>query len=133
MLFVIRYRDGEPEPLETETVREVLAPYAVAGAGAGTGPGTGPLDGVLIRTPEGHEVDVDVNPWCLGISRFPPGRFFDVLAELADRLRASVVPSDRPVVLRREEDRGHLPREARRDAVVVALTGLALARALTGP
>ncbi|MFE9257410.1 hypothetical protein [Streptomyces sp. NPDC006879] len=43
-----------------------------------------------------------------------------------ERLGASVTPSDRPVVLRTEEDRVHLPAEAEEGATVVAMTGPAL-------
>ncbi|MFD7497484.1 hypothetical protein ACFV8T_34945 [Streptomyces sp. NPDC059832] len=46
--------------------------------------------GALIRAADGYEVDVDVGEVCIAVNRFPPGQFFDVLAELADRLRASV-------------------------------------------
>ncbi|MEW1803683.1 hypothetical protein [Streptomyces virginiae] len=124
MLFVLRYRNGEPEPLGTPVLREVLGPYAVA-ADADF------RDGVLIRTIDGHDVEIDVNEVCLAVSRFPPGQFFDVLARLVDRLGASVVPMNRPAVLRREEDRAHLPPAGRREAVVVAMTGRALEAALT--
>lgn len=124
-LFVLRYRDGAPEPLDLQVVHEVLAPHAVDG-------GDDILGGVLLRTAEGHEVDVDVNEVCVAVSRFPAGHFFDVLAELVDRLGASVTPSDGPVVLRREEDRTELPAEVREAATVVAMTGPALDAALNG-
>ncbi|GAA2999247.1 hypothetical protein Sfulv_43000 [Streptomyces fulvorobeus] len=125
MLFVLRYRNGQPEPLDLELVREVLAPYIVAAD-------EDLMNGVLIRTPDGHEVDVDVNEMCVAVSRFPPGRFFDVLAELVDRLGASVTPSDRPVILREETDRAHLPAEAGEGATVVAMTGPVLEGYLSG-
>ncbi|GHI82830.1 hypothetical protein Sxan_01940 [Streptomyces xanthophaeus] len=57
-MFVLRYRNGEPEPLDLGLVREVLEPYAVA-----IGPDL--RDGVLIRTADGHEAEVDVNEFCL--------------------------------------------------------------------
>ncbi|MGW1719028.1 hypothetical protein [Streptomyces sp. NPDC002156] len=125
MLFVLRYRNGEPEPLDMELVREVLAPYVV----------TADEDlrhGVLIRTADGHEVDLDVNDVCVAVNRFPPGRFFDVLAELVDRLGASVLSSDRPAIIRQEEDRAHLSEDIREVAVVVATTRPALEDYLGG-
>ncbi|WP_326763736.1 hypothetical protein OG978_03480 [Streptomyces sp. NBC_01591] len=125
MLFVLRYRNGEPEPLDMELVREVLAPYVAAADEDLT-------NGVLIRTADGYEVDVDINQVCIAVNRFPPGQFFDVLAELVDRLGASVTPTDRPVILREERDRSHLPAGAGADAGVVAMTGSALEYYLSG-
>ncbi|MFD7098607.1 hypothetical protein [Streptomyces xanthophaeus] len=125
IMFVLRYRNGEPEPLDLGLVREVLEPYAVA-----IGPDL--RDGVLIRTADGHEAGVDVNEFCLAVSRFPPGRFFAVLAELVDRLGASMTLMDRPVLLREEADRAHLPEGTQQDAVVVAMTGRAVEHHVTG-
>ncbi|MFJ3931534.1 hypothetical protein [Streptomyces sp. NPDC090029] len=124
MLFVLRFRRGEPEPLDLHAVREVLGPYAVGGA-------ADPLEGLLIRTADGREVEVDVNELC-GVVRFPSGHFFDLLAALVDRLGASVLPCDRPVLLRAEADRSHLPGPAREDAVVVPMTGRAVEFFLSG-
>ncbi|WP_240137956.1 hypothetical protein [Streptomyces sp. MUM 178J] len=125
MLFVLRYRNGEPEPLDMELVREALGPYIVAAD-------EDLMNGVLIRTADGHEVDVDVNEVCVAVNRFPPGQFFDVLAQLVGRLEASVTPTDMPMILREEEDRAHLPPEAREKAVVVTMTGPAIERHLSG-
>ncbi|MFI5771044.1 hypothetical protein ACIA74_21320 [Streptomyces sp. NPDC051658] len=72
-----------------ELIQELRAPYIAAADEDLT-------NGVLIRTTDGYEVDVDINEVCIVVSRFPPGQFFDVLAELVDRLRASVTPTDRP-------------------------------------
>ncbi|WP_405851899.1 hypothetical protein OG361_04175 [Streptomyces sp. NBC_00090] len=90
------------------------------------------MNGVRIRTSDGHKVDVDVNEVCVAVNRFPPGQFFDVLAELVDRLGASVTPTDRPLILREEEDRAHFPAEAGEGAIVVAMTGPALEGYLNG-
>ncbi|MEE1815097.1 hypothetical protein PUR59_08725 [Streptomyces sp. SP18ES09] len=125
MLFVLRYRDGEPEPLDMKLVREVLEPYLVA-------PGEDLTEGLLIRTADGHEVDVDVNDVCVSVSRFPTGQFFDILARLVDRLGAAVLSSDRPVVIREERDRDGLSEDIREGAVVVAVTGPALESHFTG-
>ncbi|MFJ8073189.1 hypothetical protein ACIQ7Q_04370 [Streptomyces sp. NPDC096176] len=92
MLFVLRYRNGEPEPLEMELVREVLSPYIIAAD-------EDLVNGVLIRTADGYEVDVDINEVCVAVS-FPPSQFFDVLGQLVERLRARVTSTDRPVILR---------------------------------
>ncbi|MFF9426279.1 hypothetical protein [Streptomyces sp. NPDC014746] len=125
MLFVLRYRDGEPEPLDMKLVREVLEPYLVAA-------GEDLTEGLLIRTADGHEVDVDVNDVCVSVSRFPTGQFFDILARLVDRLGAAVLSSDRPVVIREERDRAGLSEDIREGAVVVAVTGPALESHFTG-
>ncbi|MFJ1926012.1 MULTISPECIES: hypothetical protein [unclassified Streptomyces] len=120
MLFVLRYRNGEPEPLDLELVRQVLAPYTVEADEDLT-------EGVRIRTSDGHEVELDINEVCVAVSRFPPGQFFEILARLVDALGAGVTLADRPAVLRAEDDRPHLPDEPWRDeAVVVEMTGPAL-------
>ncbi|MFF1651607.1 hypothetical protein [Streptomyces sp. NPDC058240] len=54
MLFVLRYRNDEPEPLEMELVQELLAPYIAAADEDLT-------NGVLIRTTDGYEVDVNIS------------------------------------------------------------------------
>lgn len=41
------------------------------------------------------------------------------VAELAHRTGAMVMPLDRPVILTRETDRGHLPESLRAEAIVV--------------
>ncbi|MCZ7459321.1 hypothetical protein [Streptomyces sp. WMMC940] len=107
-----------------DLVREVLGPYVVAADEY--------FQDVLIRAADGHEAEVDINEVCLAVSRFPPGRFFDILAELVDRLGASVTLMDRPVILRKEEDRAHLPVVARQGAVVVSMTGRAIEGFATG-
>ncbi|MFD9455234.1 hypothetical protein ACFWBC_19370 [Streptomyces sp. NPDC059985] len=119
MLFVLRYRNGRPEPLDMDAVREVLAPHLGAAD-------EHPRDGALIRTADGYEVEVDVNDVCVAVSRFPPGRFFGVLAELVERLGASVLSTDRPVIIREEGDRAHLSDDLREGAVVMATTAPAL-------
>ncbi|MFC9792438.1 hypothetical protein [Streptomyces sp. NPDC057695] len=123
-MFVLRFRDGEPEPLDMDLVREVLAPYLVSA--------DGDFGGVLIRTDDDREVEFDINELCVGVHRYPPGRFFGILAELVDRLGASVLPMDRPAVLREEGDRAHLPEPGREAAVVVAMTGPALENFING-
>ncbi|WP_405987150.1 hypothetical protein [Streptomyces sp. NBC_00872] len=125
MLFVLRYRNGEPEPLDMELVREVLEPYIVEAD-------EDLMNGVLMRTADGYEVNVDVNEVSVGVNRFPPGQFFDVLAELVGRLGASVLPMDRPTILREEGDRAHLPETAQESAVVVRMTGPALEGFISG-
>lgn len=123
-MFVLRFRNGEPESLDMNLVREVLAPYLVS---ADEG-----FEDVLIRTADDREVEFDMNPLCLAVNRFPPGQFFDILAQLVDRLGASVLPMDRPAILREEGDRAHLPESAREAAAVVEMTGPALENFLSG-
>lgn len=125
MLFVLRYSNGEPEPLDMDLVRDVLGSYVVD-------TDDDLMNGVLIRTADDREVGFDVNPLCLAVSRFPPGQFFDILAQLVDRLGASVLPTDRPAILREEGHRAHLPEPARESAAVVEMTGSALENFLSG-
>lgn len=119
MLFVVRYRNGEPEPLDMEQVRRQLVPYAVGSV-------EDPRDGVTVRTAEGYEVELGVNDFCVSAGRYPAGRFFDVLALLASGLGAVVMSSDLPVVIGDEADRAHLSEDMRKDAQVVELKGPAL-------
>lgn len=126
MMFVLRYRNGEPEPLDMELVREVLVPYLID-------TDEDLMNGALIRTVDDQEVEFDINEVCVAVSRFPRGQFFEILARLVDRLGASVTIADRPAILRAEEDRAHLPDEGwREDAVVVKMTGPALERFISG-
>ncbi|WP_319663120.1 hypothetical protein [Streptomyces sp. MI02-7b] len=115
--------NGEPEPLDAEVVREVLGPYVVAA--------DEDFGDVLIRTADGYEVQADFNGVCIAVGRFPPGQFFDIVAELVDRLRAAVILTDRPPLLRDEADRIHLPGDAE-DAVVVEITGAAIENFVSG-
>ncbi|OEJ55170.1 hypothetical protein [Streptomyces agglomeratus] len=84
----------------------------------------------MIRTTDGYEMDV--NEACVAANRYPPGQFFELLAELADRLGASLPPTGRPVILREEKDRAHFPAEVGKDAAVVAMTSSDLERYLCG-
>ncbi|MFD9970382.1 hypothetical protein ACFWYA_19880 [Streptomyces sp. NPDC059011] len=116
MLLVLRYRNGDREPLDMEIVREALVPHMVAADGD-------LMNGVLIRTVDGHE-----STWTSTRSASPSTAFRPAGSSTSwprwwTRLGASVPPTDLPVTLREEEDRAHLPAGAGENAVVVAMTG----------
>ncbi|MFF3561337.1 hypothetical protein ACFYXS_14975 [Streptomyces sp. NPDC002574] len=123
MMFILRFVNGEPEALDSEVVRGVLGPYVVAA--------DEDFGDVLIRTADGYEAEVDFNGVCIAVGRFPPGQFFDIVAELVDRLRAAVILTDCPPIVREEADRAHLPGDAE-DAVVVEITGSAIEDFVSG-
>ncbi|MEU6343479.1 hypothetical protein ABZ883_21360 [Streptomyces sp. NPDC046977] len=123
-MFILAYENGEPKPLDMDLLKEVLKPYVVKADEN--------FQDALIQLADGYQAELDINEVCIGISRFPPGQFFDVLAELVDRLGATVIPMDRPTILRREGDRSSLPPEGRENAVVVRMTGQALETFISG-
>ncbi|MFJ4848734.1 MULTISPECIES: hypothetical protein [unclassified Streptomyces] len=123
-MFILVYENGEPKPLDMDLLKEILKPYVVAA--------DEDFQDVLIQLADGYQAELDINEVCIGISRFPPGHFFDVLAELVDRLGATVIPMDRPTILRREEDRSRLPPEGREDSAVVRMTGRAMEAFISG-
>ncbi|MDI9886350.1 hypothetical protein QMZ92_18700 [Streptomyces sp. HNM0645] len=63
-------------------MREVLTPYIAADDDL--------MNGMLMRTVDGHEVDVDVNEVCVAVNCCPSGQFFDVLAALVDCEKGAV-------------------------------------------
>ncbi|MGW0811671.1 CbrC family protein [Streptomyces viridiviolaceus] len=119
-IYVYRFRDGDIVPMEGALVREVLEPYAPYEA-----PGEEHV--AWVRAADGSEADVSVDH---GVSFARPGSgVLDIVAELARRTGAAVLPGVEGAIVTSESDRQHLPQALRESAFVVpppALTGQAI-------
>ncbi|MGA5870350.1 hypothetical protein [Streptomyces cinereoruber] len=122
-LSLHRFAGGEPQVLDDRVVRDVLAPHVVAASPDATE--------VVIRTADGGEAELHVTTDGISVHRFPPGDVLNVVAELADRLGATVLLPDGALV-RDEPQRANLPDGLRETAAVVAMTGRGLRDALDG-
>ncbi|MFF7931211.1 CbrC family protein [Streptomyces sp. NPDC007940] len=123
-LYVLRFVDGQPAPMDETAIREVLGPVTVGGM-----PATGLPECWDLEAEDGGGAEVYGNALGLTFSRFAFGDVLDRVAALARRTRAGVVPQDCPIILTDEDDRGHLPESLRAEALVVApeaLTGRAI-------
>ncbi|MFE0653550.1 hypothetical protein ACFVZH_33805 [Streptomyces sp. NPDC059534] len=116
-IFVCRFENGERVPLDMDAAREVLAPYVVA-----RGPEP---DFLQVGTGAGETADVYLHsPGDITFNRFGGEGITDLLAVLLGRLDAWLFVPGTTVVIRREEDRVHLPEApAGSCTVVVARTG----------
>ncbi|MFJ3232059.1 hypothetical protein [Streptomyces sp. NPDC086787] len=122
-IYVCRFENGEPAPLDMSAAREVLDPYVEA-----RDPG---LNFLLVSTGEGETADVYLSsPVNITFTRFGGEGVMDLLAGLLKRLNAVLVVPGGSVVLQ-EEDRGLLP-PALKDGytVVVARTGAEITHAI---
>ncbi|MEU1478514.1 hypothetical protein ACFYZ8_11100 [Streptomyces sp. NPDC001668] len=123
-IFVMRFENGETVPLDMAVAHEVLGPFAVARDPE--------LDVLSVRTAEGEEADVYLNPPDgITFNRFGGGGIMDLLADLLRRLDAVLVIPGGPVVIRSDEIRRHLPDALADDCpTVVARTGAEIDRAI---
>ncbi|NEA99950.1 hypothetical protein [Streptomyces sp. SID13726] len=124
-LHIWRFVDGEPVPMDETAIRAVLGPVTVGGI-----PNTGlPEDWGDLEAEDGGEATVYGGAQELMFTHCSPGRILDLIAELARRTGAAVMPDDCPMVVTSEADRRHLPEAFRAEAIVVApeaLTGRTL-------
>ncbi|MFC8430310.1 CbrC family protein [Streptomyces sp. NPDC057253] len=123
-LCLYRFVGEEPAPLDETAIRDVLGPVTVGGM-----PPTGFPEFWDIEAEDGGEAEVYGDGLGLSFNRFATGDILDLVAELARRTGAGVLPQDCPMILTSEADRGHLPESLRAEAVVVApeaLTGRAI-------
>ncbi|MFF3960210.1 CbrC family protein [Streptomyces griseorubiginosus] len=123
-LYLWRFVGGEPAPMDETAIRDVLGPVTVGGM-----PAVGFPEFWDIEAEDGGEAEVYGDGLGLSFNRFATGDVLDLVAELARRTGAGVIPQDCPVILTREADRGHLPESLRAEAIVVApeaLTGHAI-------
>ena len=118
-LYLCRFVGGEPAPMDETAIRDVLAALEE------------------LEAEDGGTVDVDGDAHGLTFHHPSPGRVLDLVldlvAELARRTGAVVVPEGRPAILTTEADRRHLPDNLRAEAIVVpppALTGQAISLAV---
>ncbi|MFJ4274108.1 hypothetical protein ACIP29_26530 [Streptomyces coelicoflavus] len=85
-----------------------------------------------IRAADGSEAEVSVLGGLICVARPQSGDVWQIIIELADRLRAAILLPD-GTLLCREETRGHLPEGMEDDAVLVPeITPAAFERA-AGP
>ncbi|MFJ3782255.1 hypothetical protein [Streptomyces sp. NPDC090093] len=122
-LSLHRFAGGEPQALDDRVVRAVLAPHVVAASPDAAE--------VVIRTADGGEAELHVTTDGISVHRFPPGDVVDVVAELADRLGATVLLPDGALV-RDETRRTDLPDGLHETAAVIEMTGRGLRAALDG-
>ncbi|WP_151478509.1 SMI1/KNR4 family protein [Streptomyces albicerus] len=124
-IYLYRFVGGEPVPPDPNVIRAVLEPHAVNNYDAS--------QDVWIRAADGYEAEVFIHEHSITFDRPGPGGIFDILAELAVRLDATIIAPGGPIILRGEEDRAHLPESVRDGAVVVEdLSGAAIERAFRG-
>lgn len=123
-IFVCRFKNGEPAPLDMSAAHEVLGPYAVV-----QDPET---DFLLVSTAEGEEAGVYFNsPTGITFNRFGGDGIMDLLAALLRRLDAVLVVPGGPTIVRRGADRERLPATLRDEwPVVVARTGAEIDQAI---
>ncbi|MFE1834943.1 CbrC family protein [Streptomyces sviceus] len=118
-LYLCRFADGQPTPMDESAIREVLGPVTVGGL-----PPTGLPDSWDLETEDGGGSEVYGDALGLTFNRFSPGQILDHVAALVRRTGAAVLPLDCPVILTSEADRRHLPESLRAEAIVVALEAL---------
>lgn len=123
-LYVCRFTNAQPIPIDDTAIRAVLGPVTVGGMPPAGLPGSWDLE-----AEDGGESEVYGDALGLTFRRFSTGQILDRVAELARRTGAAVMPLGCPMLLTSEADRTHLPKEFRAEAIVVApaaLTGRAI-------
>ncbi|MFG2782606.1 CbrC family protein [Streptomyces prunicolor] len=131
-LYLCRFVGGDPAPMDEAAVRDVLDPVTLAGTTAASSPHSPEFR--ELETEDGGTVDVYGDARGLTFHRPSPGRVLNLVAELARRTGAVVVPDGRPAILTTEADRRHLPKSLWAEAIVVpppALTGQAISLAIS--
>jgi uncharacterized protein CbrC (UPF0167 family) len=127
-MYVCRFIDGEPVPMDETAIRDVLGPVTVGGM-----PASGLPESWDLEAEDGGDSEVYGDSEWLTFNRFATGAILDRVAELARRTGAVVLPQDCPAILPSEADRKHLPEPLRADAIVVpptALTGQVIAQTI---
>ncbi|GGT72130.1 hypothetical protein [Streptomyces lateritius] len=131
LIFTFVDGGGAPVPPAMAVERAVLEPHEVGDPRLTVGEdGT---SGFWIRASDGGEAEMSADRYGILISRPHAGAVHGIVAELVSRLGAVVIDPSRAGVVRRAEERAHLPADTRDDAVVIEMTGEALEAALTGP
>jgi hypothetical protein len=120
-----RFTKGESVPLNKDTMQQVLDPYVTA---------RDPESGFLRITAgtDGGEAEIYTgSEESITINRFGGDEVMNVISDLLRRLEAVLVLPGGTVILSRDEDREHLPRQLQDEwSVVVAPTGPEIARAI---
>ncbi|MFF1306446.1 CbrC family protein [Streptomyces sp. NPDC058307] len=118
-LYLCRFTDGQPAPMDETAIRAVLGPVTVGGM-----PPTGLPDSWDLQAEDGGGSEVYGDALGLTFNRFSPGQILDRVAELARRTGAAVLPLGCPTILTSEADRRHLPESLRAEVIVLAPTAL---------
>ncbi|WP_405668197.1 hypothetical protein OG379_39075 [Streptomyces sp. NBC_01166] len=123
-IFVCRFDNGEPTPLDMRTAQEVLNPYVVARDSR--------TNFLQVRTAEREEACVFFSsPGNITFNRFGGNGIMDLLAILLRRLDAVLVVPGGPTMIQRDEDRDLLPAALKDEwPVIVARTGAEIDRAI---
>ncbi|MEU9283315.1 CbrC family protein [Streptomyces sp. NPDC048275] len=127
-MYVWRFVDGEPAPMDETAIRDVLGPVTLGGM-----PAAGLPESWDLEAEDGGAAEVYGDVHGLTFSRFSPGHILDLVAELARRTGAVVIPLNCPAILTTEAHRKHLPENFWEEAIVVppaALTGHAIAQVI---
>ncbi|MEV5886691.1 hypothetical protein AB0L74_29060 [Streptomyces sp. NPDC052020] len=124
-VFVLRFEKGEPAPLDSRTVQEVLGPYVTA-----RDPGTGFLR--IAAKNGGGEADLYIKDESgVAINHFGGNGIMNLISDMLRRLEAVLVLPAGTVIVDRDEDRRHLPLAMRNEwSVIVAPTGEEITRAI---
>ncbi|MET7731099.1 CbrC family protein [Streptomyces sp. NPDC005402] len=120
-LYLCRFADGQPVPMDETAIRDVLGPVTVGGM-----PPTGVPGSWDLEAEDGGGSEVYGDALGLTFNRFSAGRILDRVAELARRTGAAVLPLGCPALLTSQAARRHLPESLRAEVIVVApeaLTG----------
>ena len=128
-LYLCRFAGGEPAPMDETAIRDVLDPVTLGGTRAAGAPEFRQLE-----AEDGGTADVHGGALGITFHRFSPGRVLDLVAELARRTGAVVIPGDGPAIVTDEAHRRHLPEAFRKEAIVIpppALTGQAISLAIS--
>ncbi|MGI5199034.1 hypothetical protein ACQEVY_36285 [Streptomyces sp. CA-288835] len=80
-----------------------------------------------IRAADGSEAELIADKNSVLVLRPHRGAVFDIIAELVSRLGAVVIDPTWGRAACREEERAHLPTEMQEEAIVIEMTGEALA------
>ncbi|MFG2615812.1 hypothetical protein [Streptomyces anulatus] len=123
-IFVCRFENGEPAPLDMNAAHEVLDPYAIARDPE--------MDFLLVSTAEGEEASVYFNNTTgITFNRFGGEGIMNLLAVLLQRLDAALIVPGGPTMIQREEDHERLPPSLRDEwPVVVVRTGTEITEAI---
>ncbi|MEV8065251.1 hypothetical protein AB0P32_03740 [Streptomyces sp. NPDC085995] len=112
-LAVYKFTEGELAAPDIAVVRALLAPYRAALEEDSVGD-----TDFWIRAADGGEAEISVVDDIISIERPSPGQVKEIIAELANRLRAGIL-TPRGSFLFREDCRAHLPEGLEADAVFV--------------
>ncbi|MFF7236763.1 hypothetical protein [Streptomyces collinus] len=131
---VHKFAEGSDAPvaLDMEVVRSVLTRYDL-----GDPDRTTTEDGSLqywVTAADGSEAEIFVDRTSILVERPHSGPgVFAIVAELAARLAAVIFDPSRGTFFCGPEAHAHLPADMRQEAVVIDMTGEAVAAALIGP